>query len=119
MASSFRRAGISVIAVAIAIGSVGVISPAVATDNIVVYLNHDRLVKLPLKVATIVIGNPLMADVSLLKNDLIVLTGKSAGTTNIIALDRWGAVLLDKTMRVQRADDDDDIVVFRGDERGD
>ena len=39
--------------------------------------------KLPDKVATIVIGNPLIADAALQAGGLLVITGKGYGTTNM------------------------------------
>ena len=66
-----------------------------------VILDQAKLIKLPEKVATIVIGNPLIADASLQPGGLMVITGKGYGMTNIIALDRTGAVLMEKTIEVQ------------------
>ena len=57
--------------------------------------------KLPDKVATIVIGNPLIADASLQTGGQMVITGKGYGMTNIIALDRAGHVLMDRSVEVQ------------------
>ena len=47
--------------------------------------------KLPEKVSTIVVGNPLIADVAVQSGGLVVVTGKGYGTTNLIVLDRAGA----------------------------
>jgi hypothetical protein len=67
--------------------------------------DEAKLVKLPEKVTTLVIGNPLIADASVQPGGLMVITGKGYGLTNIIALDRGGAVLMDKAIEVheQRA----------------
>ena len=68
---------------------------------------------MPDRVATIVIGNPLIADASLQTGGLMVITGKGYGTTNLIALDRKGNALLEKVVQVlgpQR----DTIVVLQG-----
>ena len=46
--------------------------------------------RLPTGVATIVIGNPLIADASLQPGGLLVITGKGYGSTNLLALDRSG-----------------------------
>ena len=89
-------------------------SPAVAAD-IVIILDQAKLVKMPDKVATIVIGNPLIADASVQTGGLMVLTGKGYGATNIIALDRAGAVLMEKTVEVQGPRNV--MVVYRGIER--
>ena len=46
--------------------------------------------RLPERVATIVIGNPLIADATLQSGGILVLTGKGYGATNLLALDRVG-----------------------------
>jgi hypothetical protein len=71
---------------------------------------------LPDKVATIVIGNPMIADASLQPGGIMVITGKGYGTTNVVVLDRAGAVLMEKSIEVQgpRAHV---VVMYRGIER--
>ena len=56
--------------------------------------------KLPEKVSTIVVGNPLIADVAVQSGGLVVVTGKGFGATNLIALDRAGAVLMERSIVV-------------------
>ncbi len=59
--------------------------------EILVDLDYARIVKIPEGAQTLVIGNPLVADVTMLKNNkLMVITGKSFGTTNLIVLDQAG-----------------------------
>ena len=81
-----------------------------------VVLDQAQLLKLPEKVSTIVIGNPLIADASLQPGGLMVLTGKGYGTTNLMALDRTGNVLMEKSIEV-RGPNADVVVVYRGVER--
>jgi Flp pilus assembly secretin CpaC len=92
---------------------IAVAAPAAAADPIVVELDQARIVKLPDRVATVVIGNPLIADVSLQHSGIGVITGKSYGGTNIIALDRTGAVLMERTIEVT-GPSDPIVVVYRG-----
>ncbi len=89
--------------------------PVVAAD-VTVIMDQARLIKLPDKVATIVIGNPMIADVSLQPGGLMVLTGKGYGVTNLMVLDRAGTVLMDKSVEVQ-GPDADVVVMYRGIER--
>ena len=70
-----------------------------AAADINVILDQAKLVKLPERVATIVIGNPLIADATVQTGGLMVITGKGYGATNIIALDRTGAVLMERPSR--------------------
>jgi Pilus formation protein N terminal region len=87
--------------------------PALAAEPIVVQLDRARLIKLPERAATIVIGNPLIADLSVQPGGIVVITGKGYGATNIIVLDRDGAVLTDKTVEV-KGPSDPVVVVYRG-----
>ena len=92
------------------------ISPAFAdsTDgSLGLVLDQAKLVKLPERVATIVIGNPLIADAALQPGGLMVMTGKGYGTTNLIALDRKGHVLLEKRVQVS-GPSLDTVVVYKG-----
>ena len=63
----------------------GLASPRPTADRIAVTVDQAKLVKLPGKVATIVVGNPLIADVTLQAGGIIVVTGKGYGATNFIA----------------------------------
>ena len=81
-----------------------------------VRLDEARLVKLPDKVATIVIGNPLIADASLQPGGLMVLTGKGYGMTNLLVLDRAGSVLMQKSIEVE-GPPGRTVVMYRGIER--
>lgn len=84
-----------------------------AAADIGVVLDHARLIRLPDRVATIVVGNPLIADAAVQTGGLMVVTGKGYGVTNIIALDRSGAVLMEKTVEVV-APREELMVVYRG-----
>jgi len=90
--------------------------PATAADMLNVVLDQAVVTRLPERLATIVIGNPLIADVSIQSGGLLVVTGKGYGVTNMIAFDRNGAVLLERLIRVQGASDGV-LVVYRGVER--
>src|SRR5256886_7564127 len=85
-------------------------------DRIAVYVDQAKLVKLPAKVATIVVGNPLIADVALQSGGVIVVTGKGYGATNFIAMDRTGEVLVDRQIQVQ-GPTDQLVTIYRGVER--
>ena len=70
-------------------------------DVVAVTLDQAKLVKLPAEATTIIVGNPTIADVTVLKNtNLIDITGKGFGQTNFIAIDAHGTVILEKQIRV-------------------
>lgn len=66
-----------------------------------VVLDQAKVEKLPEGVATLIVGNPMIADVTMVKSGgAMVVTGKGYGQTNLIALDAGGDVLLDQELRV-------------------
>src|SRR5260221_4147175 len=69
-------------------------------DTIAVNVDQAKLVRLPSRVATIVVGNPLIADVTLQTGGLIVVTRKGYGATQFIALDPAGRILADHRVHV-------------------
>ena len=91
--------------------------PAVATpETIVVSLNQAKIIRLPPNAQTVIVGNPSIADVTVQKNGILVVTGKSYGMTNVIALDAKGALLGESRLRVDNANDAI-VMVQRGLER--
>src|SRR5476649_862073 len=86
-------------------------------DTITVNVDAAQIMKLPEKVATIVIGNPLIADAALQSGGILVVTGKGYGSTNLLALDRSGRVVMDKTVQVLGASGGDLVVLYKGVER--
>jgi len=90
-----------------------IIGPATADEPVIVQLDQATIMKLPDRAATIVIGNPLIADLSIQHNGVAVVTGKGYGATNVIAMDRNGTVLMEKTVEV-REPADNIVFVYRG-----
>jgi Pilus formation protein N terminal region len=86
-------------------------------DVLTINLDQAEVMQLPDRVATIVIGNPLIADATLQSGGILVVTGKGYGSTNLLALDRAGRVLLTKTVQVLGAGTEDLVVVYKGVER--
>jgi hypothetical protein len=86
-------------------------------DNVEIALDQAQVMRLPTGVATIVIGNPLIADGSLQAGNLLVVTGKGHGTTNLMALDRGGRVLMDKSITVTGPRNGNLVTVYKGADR--
>jgi hypothetical protein len=99
----------------VAVAALGA-APARA-ETVTVSIDEARILKMPERVATIVIGNPLVADASLQSGGILVVTGKGFGSTNLLALDRAGKVVMDKTVQVQGPASSDLVVVYKGVER--
>src|SRR3954471_1400216 len=94
----------------------GLAAPAPTGGPIPVNLDQAKLIRLPERAATIVIGNPLVADITLQPGGIIIVTGKSYGATNFVAMDRNGEVLLDRVILVESAADPI-VTVYRGIDR--
>ncbi|MGL4727584.1 MAG: pilus assembly protein N-terminal domain-containing protein [Bosea sp. (in: a-proteobacteria)] len=77
-------------------------SPA-SMETVSVALDHARVVKLPERTSTVIIGNPIIADVAVQKNGILVVTGKSYGQTNLIALDSNGQMLAESQISVRQS----------------
>src|ERR1700736_1297448 len=86
---------------------------ASSADPIAVIVDQATVVKLPDRVATLIVGNPLIADVSLQPGGTMIVTGKGYGATNVMAIDRGGSVLLNRLVEVG-ASTDKLVTVFRG-----
>ena len=96
------------------------VAPAAAQNRnsastVTIAVDQAQVMKLPDGVATLVLGNPLIADVSVQSGGMAVLTGKGYGVTNLLVLDRAGELLEQKTIQVQGVRDS--VVVYRGVER--
>ena len=59
-------------------------------DRIEVVLDQAKVLKMPKDAQTVIIGNPIVADITVLKNRSMILTAKGYGVTNMIALDAQG-----------------------------
>ena len=81
-----------------------------------VELDYARLARMPEGAQTFILGNPLIADITMLKESrLMVVTGKSFGTTNLIMLDRAGKQVGESLITV--IPPEDKLVVYRGSRR--
>ena len=77
-------------------------SPARAeTSMIAVTLDQAKIARLPQGTATLIVGNPMIADVTMLKNNnTMVITGKGFGQTNLIAIDGDGSLIEEEQIQV-------------------
>ena len=110
---------------AVALAAVALPRAALAADPepesalrelVTVRLDQAKLLKLPERTATLVIGNPLIADATVQPGGVVVITAKSYGTTNLVALDRAGTTLSEVPIQVI-GPGDAVVVVYRGIER--
>ena len=73
---------------------------AVDRAALMVTINRAKVIRLPERAQTVVVGNPAIADLSLQKNGIVIVTGKSYGATNLIALDASGNMLAESLVNV-------------------
>ena len=88
-------------------------SRASADPLIFIEFDQAKVIKIPDRTATIVIGDPFIADVAIQPGGIAVITGKSFGDTNMLVLDKSGAVLNEQNIRV-RGPVEPTVVVYRG-----
>jgi hypothetical protein len=77
-------------------------SPARAeTSMIAVTLDQAKIARMPQGTATLIVGNPMIADVTMLKNNnTMIITGKGFGQTNLIAIDGAGSLIEEQQIQV-------------------
>ncbi len=94
--SKFIAAAALLLPLALAIG------PASAADEapITVNVNMARVLRIDAPAATVIVGNPGIADVTIQDPQTLVLTGKSFGQTNLIVLDGTGNPVADTLIDV-------------------
>jgi Flp pilus assembly secretin CpaC len=97
-----------------------VVAPPNAADSgretVAVMIDHAKVVRLPERTQTVIVGNPMIADITVQRNGIAVVTGRSYGVTNFIALDGAGAMLAESLVSVQAATESV-VIVQRGLER--
>lgn len=79
-------------------------SGSAAAGDLVVRYDQSQLLRLPRPATEVIIGNPSIADVALQGGNLLVVTGKTFGITNVIALDGERNVIQDQRVIVERDD---------------
>ena len=70
----------------LAAGAASAAQPSGAPESVVVLVDQAKVVRLPEKAQTVIVGNPAIADVAVQRNGVMVVTGKSFGVTNLIEL---------------------------------
>ena len=103
-----RRAGYATL--------IGLLATPVTAGDLIVRYDQSQLLRLPRPASEIIVGNPSIADVTLQDGNLLVVTGKTFGITNIIALDTDHNVIQDQRVMVER-DDRRVVNVHKGSQR--
>jgi Flp pilus assembly secretin CpaC len=67
---------------------------------VIVNVNMARVLRISAPAATVIVGNPGIADVTIQDPLTLILTGKSYGQTNLIVLDSAGEPIADTLVEV-------------------
>lgn len=89
---------------------------AASAADLLVRYDQSQLIRLPRPAAEVIVGNPSIADVNIQGGNLLVVTGKTFGITNIIALDAQRNVIQDQRVLVE-PDSQRSLVLYKGAER--
>jgi hypothetical protein len=89
------------------------VAAASAQETIPLSLDRATVIRAPAGTTMVVVGNPSIADVSVQKNGVMVLTAKSYGETNLLALNAEGNLVSESWLKVQRPTRNT-VVVHRG-----
>lgn len=78
-----------------------------------ILLDRAQVFNIPMESKTLIIGNPAIADVSIIQPGLMVITGKAFGLTNLVSLDQDGKQIANSMLEVT-APDEQMVTVMRG-----
>ena len=94
-------------------------TPAFAGNNesFKVELNKTEIVRLPGSAASIIIGNPKIADVTVQSSDLLFVVGRGYGETNLIILDANGNTMMDADLQVVNSLPHNGVRLYNGKNR--
>ena len=84
--------------------------------TVTVNANMARILRINEPAATVIIGNPAVADVTIQDPQTLILTGKSYGRTNMIILDANGDPIADTVVEVAQLKSDT-VTIFSGAQR--
>jgi Flp pilus assembly secretin CpaC len=77
---------------------------AASAEPVSVVIDRAAILSVSRPASTVVVGNPAIADATMLDNMTLVITGRSFGTTNLIILDPDGKPIRDELVSVSLAD---------------
>ena len=77
---------------------------AARAESTVIHLNQSRRIVLRGTAANIIVGDPTVADVTVIDAHSVILQGKGYGSTDVLVMDRAGRTLLDDHVMVAAAE---------------
>lgn len=93
--------GVAILAVGLMVTGLTGFDDASAKETINITVDHAKVMRVSRPAATVIIGNPGIADATVQDSQTLVITGKSFGVTNMIILDQDGEPIADALLTVQ------------------
>ncbi|MBL1430729.1 MAG: pilus assembly protein N-terminal domain-containing protein [Robiginitomaculum sp.] len=78
-------------------------TPAIA-EPFQVAVDNAKILRLSRPAASVIIGNPAIADAIVHNGKMLFITGKTFGSTNFIAIDSDGKTIINRSLQVLPAD---------------
>jgi Flp pilus assembly secretin CpaC len=103
----------ALMAACLCVTGTGLGATAACAADLMVRFDQSQLLRLPRPATEVIIGNPSIADVAIQGGNLLVVTGKMFGVTNIIALDAQRNVIQDQRVVVER-DEQRTVMLYKG-----
>ena len=88
-----------------------------AAQALVVPLDHSMRLRVPGSASSVLVGNPAIADVTVIDSRTLYVQGRGLGATNVIVLDRAGRTLYAGDVLVGTSGSS--ITVYRGTDHAD
>lgn len=85
-------------------------------EPVIVTVDRARVFRVSRPAATVIVGNPSIADATIEDERTLVLTGRSFGVTNLIILDVDGDPIVDQTL-VVRGHENNTVRIYRRSDR--
>jgi len=95
-------------------GAVSSLSNSTAGNGYTVPMDQGRIITFPEPISSVFVGNPLIADITVIDNYRVFLTGKNMGSTNLVALDTDGNQMSNDRINVYTRQNGTAVTLFRG-----
>lgn len=87
-------------------------------EDITVPLDESAVYVFDKDIATVAVANPSIANVSVHNRRIVLVQGRSFGTTNVVALDQSGHPIASKRVRVGSVGGSGNVTMIRGSLKG-
>lgn len=83
--------------------SSGTASAAGEAERVFVTMDRAKIIRFTEPASAVIVGNPVIANASVYDESMLIITGKSFGTTNLIVLDADGNEIAETLVTVRNA----------------